>query len=103
MSKLNKAIAKQEETARDIAKLKGSLERTINKSSKVKVEDHELDERLDGEHGGRTFAKAPKKTKQWDAAEPAEGDEEQEAEDTGPRQATKVKAGEKNVGEREED
>jgi hypothetical protein len=96
---LNRAIAKQEETARDIAKLKGSLEATMADARM----DPETKERLDGEHGGRTLAKATKKRKQWDAAEVSSGDDGEGAEDAGPRRSTKVKAEEKNVEEKEDE
>lgn len=71
---MNKAIAKQEETARDIAKLKGSLEKTMDntkrgkrslaKTNEEKIDperETEMNERLDGEQGGKTLAKAKKK------------------------------------------
>ena len=98
VSRLNRAIAKQEETARDIARLKGSLEATMEGARR----DREMAERVDGEQGGRTFAKASKKRKQWDAAEVPSADDGEDFEDAGPRRSTKVKAQEKNVEEKEE-
>ena len=65
--------------------------------------DPETKERLDGEHGGITLAKATKKRKQWDAAEVSSGDDGEGAEDAGPRRSTKVKAEEKNVEEKEDE
>lgn len=71
VSRLNKAIAKQEETARDIARLKGSLEATMKGKHLNKIDEQEPDEsrvremneRVDGEQGGKTLAKAAGKKK----------------------------------------
>ena len=53
---MNNAIAKQEENARDIAKMRERLEATLENAE----DNKEMKERLDGEQGGRTFAKAKK-------------------------------------------
>lgn len=93
---MNRAIAKQEETARDIAKLKGSLEATMEDARK----EREMNERVDGEQGGRTFAKAKRRGRP--ASEVPSADDDEEFEDAGPRRSTKVKAQEKDVEKKEE-